>query len=39
VLSKAAEDAERKRQEPFITEEELLEALDFLTEIAKEQKR
>jgi hypothetical protein len=39
VISEAIEREEKKQQEPVITEQELLEALDYLEEIARERKR
>jgi hypothetical protein len=38
VVSRALEEEEKKRQDAFVTEEELLEALDYLTQTAKELK-
>jgi hypothetical protein len=38
VISKAAEDAERKKKEAIFTEEDLIQALETLTELAREQK-
>jgi len=39
VIAEAIERQEKKQQEPIITEQELLETLDILTEIAREQKK
>ena len=38
VISEAIERHEKKQQEPIITEQELLEALDYFEEIARQQK-
>ena len=38
VITRVIEGVEKKRQEPIITEQELLEALDYLDEIAREQR-
>jgi hypothetical protein len=39
VIAEAIERHEKRQEEPFISEEELISALDYLTEIAQDQKR